>query len=77
MQLAEQLYAAGIAVFPCRHNKKPAVNKGENWKDYAAQEAHATQSQHDESHTAAAESKRQAAHPLSTVPFSLQELPRL
>ena len=37
MQIAEQLYAAGIAVFPCRDNKRPAVNKGESWKDYAAQ----------------------------------------
>lgn len=36
MQLAEQLYAAGVAVFPCRDNKVPAVNKGESWKDYAA-----------------------------------------
>ncbi len=36
-RLAEQLYAAGVPVFPCRNNKRPAVNKGESWKDYAAQ----------------------------------------
>lgn len=33
--LAQQLYAAGIGVFPCHSNKGPAVNKGEDWHDYA------------------------------------------
>lgn len=37
MQTAEQLYAAGIAVFPCQGNKRPAVNKGESWRQYAGQ----------------------------------------
>lgn len=35
MQVANQIYSAGIAVFPCRGNKLPAVDKGESWKDYA------------------------------------------
>lgn len=37
MQLAEQLYASSIAVFPCYASKVPAVHKGESWKDYAQQ----------------------------------------
>ena len=37
MQLADQLYTAGLAVFPCRDNKLPAVNKGESWKDRSTQ----------------------------------------
>jgi len=35
MQLASQLYAAGISVFPCYANKCPAVRKGEDWNIYA------------------------------------------
>lgn len=35
MNLANQLHGAGVPVFPCRANKKPAVNKGDSWKDYA------------------------------------------
>lgn len=35
MHLAEQLYAAGVKVFPCRENKNPAVGKGQDWRDYA------------------------------------------
>ena len=32
MQLANQLHAAGLAVFPCYPNKTPAVAKGASWK---------------------------------------------
>lgn len=31
--LAAQLHAAGLAVFPCSANKQPAVPKGTSWKD--------------------------------------------
>ena len=31
--LAAQLYAAGLAVFPCSANKAPAIPKGTSWKD--------------------------------------------
>jgi P4 family phage/plasmid primase-like protien len=35
MQLASQLYAAGVKVFPCRADKSPAVNENEHWADRA------------------------------------------
>ena len=35
MQLAEQFAAAGLGVFPCRHDKKPAIPKDTSWKDEA------------------------------------------
>jgi hypothetical protein len=34
-QLAEQLAASGLGVFPCSANKKPAIPKGDSWKDHA------------------------------------------
>lgn len=37
MHIADQLYTAGVPVFPCYPNKGPAVGKGEDWNDYAAQ----------------------------------------
>ena len=33
--LAAQLHAAGLAVFPCSANKQPAIPKGTSWKDVA------------------------------------------
>ena len=33
--LAAQLHAAGLAVFPCSANKQPAIPKGTSWKDTA------------------------------------------
>lgn len=33
--IAQQLSQAGLAVFPCRADKGPAVLKGDSWKDYA------------------------------------------
>lgn len=33
--IADQLYAAGLKVFPCQTNKAPAVPKGVSWADYA------------------------------------------
>lgn len=35
MHIADQLYSAGIGVFPCYNNKTPAVQKGEDWHDVA------------------------------------------
>lgn len=37
MHLADQLYAAGIGVFPCYTDKSPAVKRGVDWRVYAAQ----------------------------------------
>ena len=34
-QLATQLYTAGVGVFPCLANKKPAVPRGDSWKTHA------------------------------------------
>ncbi len=36
MHIADQLYTAGIGVFPCYAHKGPAVGKGEDWHSYAA-----------------------------------------
>ena len=38
MSLADQLYSAGIGVFPCQANKAPAVNRGTHWAEYAKQD---------------------------------------
>lgn len=32
MQLAEQFAASGLGVFPCRTDKKPAIQKGTDWR---------------------------------------------
>lgn len=37
MNLARQLYAAGLGVFPCSANKAPAIKKGEDWRELAKQ----------------------------------------
>lgn len=37
MHIADQLYIAGIGVFPCYDHKGPAVKEGEDWNDYAKQ----------------------------------------
>lgn len=35
MQIAEQMHAAGIGVFPCTADKKPAVGKDVDWREVA------------------------------------------
>lgn len=37
MQIAQQLHAAGLDVFPCRADKSPAVAKGQSWAEVAKQ----------------------------------------
>ena len=36
-ELADQLYRAGVAVFPCYSDKGPAVPKGVDWRAVAVQ----------------------------------------
>lgn len=37
LEIAQQLHAAGLNVFPCRADKSPAVSKGQPWAEVAKQ----------------------------------------